>query len=54
VLTLSRWAYLGLGFTIQDRTAEADKCPYLSEAAIDPKWINEVIKTGALVVDRDL
>ena len=46
----SRWAFLGLGFTIEDRTEGADKCPYLSEDAVDPKWKKEVIDTGALVV----
>ncbi|KAH7409527.1 flavin-binding monooxygenase-like protein [Cadophora sp. MPI-SDFR-AT-0126] len=49
------WAYLGFGFTYEDRnkTEEAvDLNPYLSEAAIDPKWMEEVIKTGALFADR--
>jgi hypothetical protein len=46
-----RWAYLGLGFTIEDRTQGADQCPYLNEEVIDPKWM-EVIKSGALVVDK--
>jgi hypothetical protein len=46
------WAYLGLGFTMQERTEGADLTPYLSEEAIDPKWMDEVIKTGALVADR--
>ncbi|PVH89057.1 flavin-binding monooxygenase-like protein [Cadophora sp. DSE1049] len=49
------WAFLGFGFTYEDmnKTKEGiDLTPYLSEEAIDPKWMEEVIKTGALVVDR--
>ncbi|PMD35399.1 flavin-binding monooxygenase-like protein [Hyaloscypha variabilis F] len=46
------WEFLGLGFTMEERTEGADKCPYLSEEAIDPKWMKEVIQTGALVADR--
>jgi hypothetical protein len=52
MLTLHRWAYLGLGFTKEERTEGADVCPYLSEEAVDPKWIEKVIKTGALGADR--
>ncbi|PMD27582.1 flavin-binding monooxygenase-like protein [Hyaloscypha hepaticicola] len=48
------WAFLGLGFTIEERTEGADRCPYLSEEAIDPKWMEEVIKAGALVADREM
>jgi len=39
---------------MEERTEGADRCPYLSEAAIDPKWMEEVIKTGALVADRKM
>jgi hypothetical protein len=52
MLTLHRWAYLGLGFTKEERTEGADVCPYLSDEAVDPKWIEKVIKTGALGADR--
>ena len=45
-----RWAFLGLGFTIENRTDGADTSPYLNEEAIDPKWM-EVIKSGGLVLD---
>lgn len=45
------WAFLGLGFTIENRTEGADQSPYLNEEVIDPKWM-EVIKSGALVVDK--
>ncbi|KAK0110360.1 hypothetical protein ONS96_001976 [Cadophora gregata f. sp. sojae] len=51
------WAYLGFGFTYEDmnKTKEGvDLTPYLSEEAIDPKWMEEVIKTGALVADREV
>jgi hypothetical protein len=48
-----RWAYLGLGFTIENRTEGADKCPYLNEEALDPKWL-EVIKSGALIVENQI
>ncbi len=51
-LIICSWAYLGLGFTMQERTEGADLTPYLNEEAIDPKWMDEVIKTGALVADR--
>jgi hypothetical protein len=54
VLTSKSWAFLGLGFTIQERTEGADRCPYLSEEAIDPKWMEEVIKTGSPVADRKM
>jgi hypothetical protein len=54
VLTFNSWAFLGLGFTIQERTEGADRCPYLSEEAIDPKWMEEVIKSGALVANRKM
>ncbi|RDL41003.1 Flavin-binding monooxygenase-like protein [Venustampulla echinocandica] len=49
------WAYLGLGFTKANRTMgkEADLSPYLSEEAIDPKWMAEVIKKGVPVADRE-
>jgi hypothetical protein len=47
---LYRWAFLGLGYTIENRNPEKyDQSPYLSEEAIDPKWLKEVIQTGALV-----
>jgi len=49
LLTGQRWAFLGLGFTIENRTEGADCCPYLSEENIDPKWKKDVIETGALV-----
>jgi hypothetical protein len=39
-----------LGFTIENRKEDADKCPYLAEDLIDPKW-SEVIHSGAAVVD---
>ncbi|KAF4630307.1 hypothetical protein G7Y89_g7832 [Cudoniella acicularis] len=49
------WAFLGLGFTIEDRNLEtADLSPYLNEEVLDPKWMDEVVKKGALVMDRDL
>lgn len=51
LLTGCRWAFLGLGFTIENRTEGLDNCPYLNEEAIDPKWM-EVIKSGALVIDK--
>lgn len=54
MLTFKSWAFLGLGFTIEERTEGADRCPYLSEEAIDPKWMEEVIKAGALVADREM
>ena len=49
-----RWAYLGLGFAMENRTAGMDASPYLSEENLDPKWVEEVIKTGALVADREV
>jgi hypothetical protein len=49
LLTEQRWAFLGLGFTIENRTEGADCCPYLSEENIDPKWKKDVIEAGALV-----
>ena len=52
MLIIKSWEFLGLGFTMEERTEGADKCPYLSEEAIDPKWMKEVIQTGALVADR--
>ena len=54
MLTFKSWAFLGLGFTIEERTEGADRCPYLSEEAIDPKWMEEVIKAGALVADQEM
>ena len=54
MLIIKSWEFLGLGFTMEERTADADRCPYLSEEAIDPKWMEEVIKTGALVADRKM
>ena len=52
LLRTYRWAYLGLGFTMQERNPGSDIAPYLSEEAIDPKWLNEVIKKGASVVEQ--
>ncbi|KAA8569390.1 hypothetical protein EYC84_001035 [Monilinia fructicola] len=46
------WAYLGLGFTIENRTEGADIAPYINEEIIDPKWL-EVIKSGALAPDSN-
>jgi len=46
------WAFLGLGFALENRTEGADQSPYLSEQNIDPKWL-DVIKSGALIVDRE-
>jgi hypothetical protein len=48
---------MGFGFTEENRKfgiegEELDCSPYISEDKIDPKWMEEVIKTGALVVDR--
>ncbi|KAF8864560.1 flavin-binding monooxygenase-like protein [Acephala macrosclerotiorum] len=54
---LNPWAFLGLGFTIEDRKfgkEEVDCSPYLTEDKIDPKWMEEVIKKGALVADREV
>ncbi|ATZ53328.1 hypothetical protein BCIN_09g01960 [Botrytis cinerea B05.10] len=47
------WAYLGLGFTISNRTNDSDASPYLNEEIIDPKWL-EFMKSGALATDRDI
>jgi hypothetical protein len=49
-----RWEFLGLGFAIENRTPGMDASPYLSEDNLDPKWVEEVIKTGALVADREM
>ncbi|QSZ36642.1 hypothetical protein DSL72_006523 [Monilinia vaccinii-corymbosi] len=43
------WAYLGLGFTIRDRTEGADIAPYINEEAIDPRWL-ELIKSGVAIL----
>lgn len=48
------WAYLGLGFAQENRNPKMDPSPYLSEDKLDPKWVEEVIKTGALVADRQV
>jgi hypothetical protein len=53
LLKIYSWAFLGLGFTIENRTEGADQSPYLNEEIIDPKWM-EVIKSGALVVDKQI
>lgn len=37
---------------MQERNPGSDIAPYLSEEAIDPKWLNEVIKKGASVVEQ--
>ncbi|TVY80271.1 putative sterigmatocystin biosynthesis monooxygenase [Lachnellula suecica] len=42
-----------LGFAKENRTEGMDAAPYLSEDKLDPKWVEEVIKTGALVADRE-
>jgi hypothetical protein len=42
-----RWAYLGLGFTKENRTAGMDKSPYLNEELIDPKWLKACLYPGA-------
>jgi hypothetical protein len=52
ILTGNRWAFLGLGFTIENRTEGADVSPYIAEHFIDPKWL-EVIKSGALIMNGE-
>lgn len=47
------WAFLGLGFTMEERSEEADRSPYFNEDVLDPKWM-EVTKSGALVADKML
>jgi len=49
-----RWEFLGLGFAIENRTPGMDASPYLNEKNLDPKWVDEVINTGALVADREI
>ena len=53
LIEIRRWAYLGLGFTIENRTEGGDQCPYLNKEVMDPKW-TEVIRSGALVVDKQI
>jgi hypothetical protein len=43
---------LGFGHAFDSSVKGADLSPYLSEEALDPKWVEKVIKTGALVADR--
>lgn len=33
---------------MENRTPDADVSPYITEEAIDPKWL-DVIKSGALI-----
>ncbi|KAB8295057.1 hypothetical protein EYC80_006997 [Monilinia laxa] len=46
------WAFLGLGFTMENRTQGADIAPYINEEVIDPKWL-EFIKSGALAPESN-
>jgi hydroxyversicolorone monooxygenase len=39
---------------MENRTEGMDASPYLNEENLDPKWVEEVIKTGALVADREV
>lgn len=54
MLILIRWADLVLGFTNQERTERVDSCPSLSKEVIDPKRMNEGVKTRARVVDWEM
>lgn len=51
VLIVFRWYYLGRGFTKENFVENADKCPYLSMEAIDPKWL-PIIESGELAYSK--
>lgn len=52
MLTFHSWAFLGLGFSMENRTEGADVSPNIAEDFIDPKWM-EVIKSGALIINEE-
>ena len=40
------WAFLGRGFTVEDRTVGADVSPYLAVEKMDPRWLEAVGSKG--------
>ncbi|KAG9228310.1 hypothetical protein BJ875DRAFT_389653, partial [Amylocarpus encephaloides] len=46
------WSFMEFGFPIESQIEGSDLCPYISEDHIDPKWLEEVIKMGALAADH--